>query len=102
MQNRYKFKLERFYKLFDIKPIQLDYPDNIDEIYPEITDEMYMKLLSLNIEYWRSDYVLKSIGQANLKSEILSDCCYLIDELIKSPEKNKIIKTVQKIVEKEK
>ena len=51
MQNRYKFKLDRFYKLFDIKPIQLDYLDNIDEIYPEITDEMYMKLLSLNIEY---------------------------------------------------
>ena len=23
MQNRYKFKLDRFYKLFDIKPIQL-------------------------------------------------------------------------------
>lgn len=90
--------LKRFYKNFNIKPIQLDYPDNMPEIYPEITDGMYMELLLLNIEYWRSDYVLRSIGKTNLKCEILSDCCYMVDGLIKSPEKNKLIKEVQKIM----
>ena len=42
--------LRRFYRLFNIKPIQLDYPDNIDAFYPEITDEMYMELLLINIQ----------------------------------------------------
>ena len=90
--------LRRFYRLFDIKPIQLDYPDNIDEFYPEITDEMYMELLLINIKHWRSEYILKNTSKASLKCEILSDCCYMVDGLIKSPEKSKIIKKVQKIV----
>ena len=90
--------LRRFYRLFNIKPIQLDYPDNMDEFYPEITDEMYIKLLLLNIKSWRSDYILVSTNKTNLKGEILSDCCFMIDGLIKSPEKNKIIKKVQKIL----
>ena len=85
-------QLERFYRLFGIKPIQLDYPDNFDEFYPEITDEMYIKLLLLNVKYWRSDYILRNRSLKTLKAEILSDCCYMIDGLIKSPEKNKIIK----------
>lgn len=89
---------KRFYRLFNIKPIQLDYPDNMDEFYPEITDEMYIELLSLNIKHWRSDYVLRNTTKLSLKSEILLDCCYLVDGLIKSPEKNKIIKKVQKII----
>ena len=50
-------QLERFYRLFDIKPIQLDYPDNMPEIYPEISDEMYIELLLLNIKSWRADYI---------------------------------------------
>ena len=37
--------LERFYRMFKISKIKLDYPDNFDEFYPEITDEMYIKLL---------------------------------------------------------
>ena len=90
--------LERFYRMFKISKIKLDYPDNFDEFYPEITDEMYIKLLLLNVKYWRSDYVLVSTNKTNLKGEILSDCCYMIDGLIKSPEKNKIIKEVQKIL----
>lgn len=90
--------LRRFYKLFNIKPIQLDYPDNMDEIYPEITAEMYIELLLLNVKYWRSDYVLKNVSKVGLKCEILSDCCYMIDGLIKSPEKNKLIKKVQRTV----
>ena len=91
-------QLERFYRLFDIKPIQLDYPDNMPEMYPEITDEMYIELLLLNIKFWRDDYVLKNINKTDLKCEILSDCCYMVDGLIKSSEKNKIIKKVRKIV----
>ena len=90
--------LERFYRMFKISKIKLDYPDNFDEFYPEITDEMYIKLLVLNIKYWRSDYILKSMNKTNLKGEILSECCYMIDGLIKSPEKNKIIKKVHKIL----
>lgn len=90
--------LERFYKLFEIRPMQLDYPDNMDEMYSEITDEMYIELLLLNIKYWRSDYVLKNVSKVALKCEILSDCCYMVDGLIKTPEKNKIIKEVQKIL----
>ena len=90
--------LERFYRMFKIPKVKLDYPDNFDEFYPEITDEMYIKLLLLNIKYWRSDYILKSMNKTNLKGEILSDCCYMIDGLIKSPEKNKIIKKVQRIL----
>ena len=90
--------LERFYRMFKISKIKLDYTDNFDEFYPEITDEMYIKLLLLNIKYWRSDYILKSMNKTNLKGEILSDCCYMIDGLIKSPEKNKIIKKVHKIL----
>ena len=90
--------LERFYRLFDIKPTQLDYPDNMPEMYPEITDEMYIELLLLNIKFWRDDYVLKNINKTDLKCEILSDCCYMVDGLIKSSEKNKIIKKVRKIV----
>ena len=90
--------LERFYRMFKISKIKLDYPDNFDEFYPEITDEMYIKLLLLNIKYWRSDYILKSMNKTNLKGEILSDCCYMVDGLIKSPEKDKIIKEVQKIL----
>ena len=91
-------QLERFYRLFDIKPIQLDYPDNFDEFYPDITDEMYIELLLLNIKFWRDDYILKNINKTDLKCEILSDCCYMVDGLIKSPEKNKIIKMVRKII----
>lgn len=90
--------LKRFYRLFDIKPIQLDYPDNMPETYPEITDEMYIELLLLNIKFWRDDYVLQNINKTDLKCEILSDCCYMVDGLIKSPEKNKLIKEVQKII----
>lgn len=90
--------LERFYRLFDIKPIQFDFPDNMPEMYPEITDEMYIELLLLNIKFWRDDYVLKNINKTDLKCEILSDCCYMVDGLIKSPEKNKLIKEVQKII----
>ena len=90
--------LERFYRMFEIPKVKLDYPDNFDEFYPEITDEMYIKLLLLNIKSWRSDYILVSTNKTNLKGEILSDCCFMIDGLIKSPEKNKIIKKVQKIL----
>ena len=90
--------LRRFYRMFEIPKVKLDYPDNFDEFYPEITDEMYIKLLLLNVKYWRSDYILVSTNKTNLKGEILSDCCYMIDGLIKSPEKNKIIKEVQKII----
>ena len=90
--------LERFYRMFEIPKVKLDYPDNFDEFYPEITDEMYIKLLLLNVKFWRSDYILVSTNKINLKGEILSDCCYIIDGLIKSPEKNKIIKEVQKIL----
>nr|DAH26780.1 MAG TPA: hypothetical protein [Caudoviricetes sp.] len=89
--------LKRFYKNFNIKPIQLDYPDNMPETHPEITDEMYIELLLLNVKFWRDDYVLKNINKTALKYEILSDCCYMVDGLIKSPEKNKIIKKVQRI-----
>ena len=91
-------QLERFYRLFDIKPTQLDYPDNMPEMYPEITDEMYIELLLLNIKFWRDDYILENISKTDLKCEILSDCCYMVDGLIKSPEKNKIIKMVRKII----
>lgn len=90
--------LKRFYKMFNIQPIQLDYPDNFDEFYPEITDSMYIELLLLNVKYWRSDYILKNKTEKTLKAEILSDCCYMIDGLIKSKEKDKIIKQVQKII----
>lgn len=90
--------LERFYRMFEIPKVKLDYPDNFDEFYPEITDEMYIKLLLLNVKSWRSDYILVSTNKTNLKGEILSDCCFMIDGLIKSPEKNKIIKKVQKIL----
>lgn len=91
-------QLERFYKFFGIKPIRLDYPDNMDDIYPEITDEMYIKLLLLNIKSWRDDYILRNTNKTDLKCEILSDCCYMVDGLIKSPEKDKIIKRVRKII----
>ena len=37
-------------------------------------------------------------GTTACKCEILSDCCYMVDGLIKSPEKNKLIKEVQKII----
>ena len=90
--------LERFYRMFEIPKVKLDYPNNFDEFYPEITDEMYIKLLLLNVKSWRSDYILVSTNKTNLKGEILSDCCFMIDGLIKSPEKNKIIKKVQKIL----
>lgn len=90
--------LERFYRMFGIPKVKLDYPDNFDEFYPEITDEMYIKLLLLNVKSWRSDYILVSTNKTNLKGEILSDCCFMIDGLIKSPEKNKIIKKVQRIL----
>ena len=91
-------QLERFYKFFGIKPIQLDYPDNFDEFYPEITDEMYIELLVLNIKIWRDNYILVNTNKTDLKCEILSDCCYMVDGLIKSSEKNKIIKRVRKII----
>ena len=59
---------------------------------------MYIELLVLNIKTWRDDYILKNMTKTDLKCEILSDCCYMVDGLIKSPEKNKIIKKVRKIV----
>lgn len=90
--------LKRFYKMFKIPKVKLDYPDNFDEFYPEITDEMYIELLLLNVKFWRSDYVLRNKNKTGLKCEILSDCCYMIDGLIKSPEKDRIIKKVQKIL----
>ena len=60
-------QLERFYKFFGIKPIRLDYPDNFDEFYPDITDEMYIELLLLNIKSWRDDYILRNITKTDLK-----------------------------------
>lgn len=90
--------LERFYRILEIHKVKLDYPDNFDEFYPEITDEMYIKLLLLNVKYWGSNYILVSTNKTNLKGEILSDCCYMIDGLIKYPEKNKIIREVKKIL----
>lgn len=93
-------QLERFYRMFKIPKVKLDYPDNFDEFYPEITDEMYIELLALNIKSWRDYYILRNTNKTDLKYEILSDCCYMVDGLIKSPEKNKIIKRVQKIVKK--
>lgn len=91
-------QLERFYRMFKIPKVKLGYPDNFDEFYPDITDEMYIELLALNIKYWRDDYILRNTNKTDLKCEILSDCCYMVDGLIKSPEKNKIIKRVRKIV----
>lgn len=93
--------LKRFYKMFKIPKVKLDYPDNFDEFYPEITDSMYIELLLLNVKFWRDDYVLRNVNKADLKCKILSDCCYMIDGLIKSPEKNKIIKKVQRILEED-
>lgn len=90
--------LKRFYRLFKISKIKLDYPDNFDGFYPEITDSMYIELLLLNIKYWKSDYILVNKNTKTLKAEILSDCCYMIDRMIKSPDKNKIIKKVQEIL----
>lgn len=90
--------LKRFYRMFGIPKVKLDYPDNFDEFYPEITDEMYIELILLNVKFWRDDYVLRNINKTDLKCEILSDCCYMIDGLIKSPEKDKIIKKVQRIL----
>lgn len=89
--------LKRFYKNFNIKPIQLDYPDNMPEIYPEITDEMYIELLLLNIKFWRDDYVLQNINKTYLKCEILSDCCYMVDGLIKSQRKINLLKRYKKL-----
>lgn len=62
-------QLERFYRLFEIKPIQLDYPDNMLGIYPEISDEMYIELLLLNIKYWRDDYILKNFYNNSTNSK---------------------------------
>lgn len=91
-------QLERFYRMFKISKVKLDYPDNFDEFYPEITDEMYMELLLLNIKSWRDNYILVNTNKTDLKCEILSDCCYMVDVFMKPPEKNKIIKRVQKII----
>ena len=91
-------QLERFYRMFKIPKVKLDYPDNFDEFYPDITDEMYIELLALNIKTWRDNYILVNTTKTDLKCEILSDCCYMVDGLIKSPEKDKIIKKVRKII----
>lgn len=90
--------LRHFYKIFHIKPIQLDYPDNIPEYYPEITDEMYIKLLLLNIKLWQYVYILKSTNKTDLKCEILFDCCFLVNGMNSTSEKNKYIKKIQKIL----
>lgn len=91
--------LKRFMALYKIPKVKLDYPDNFDEFYPEITDSMYIKLLALSVKYWRRSYVLVGCTPEMLKAEILSDCCYMIDGLVRSPEKNKIIKEVRKIIQ---
>ena len=91
--------LRRFYKMFHISPIKLDYPDNFDEFYPEITDSMYLELLALNIKHWRDDYILRNRTPHSLKQEILSDCCYMVDGLLDTPKKRKIIKSVHKIIQ---
>lgn len=93
--------LKRFIALYKIPKVKLDYPDNFDEFYPEITDSMYIKLLALNIKYYRGNYyILVGNTSKMLKGEILSDCCDMIGGWsTTSSEKNKIIKKVQKIIQ---
>ena len=62
--------LERFYRMFEIPKVKLDYPDNFDEFYPEITDEMYIKLLLLKL------YLLTRNGtQFLISGKILTRVC---------------------------
>lgn len=65
--------LERFYRMFKIPKVKLDYPDNFDEFYPEITDSMYMKLISLNVRYLRDDYILRNRSLKTLKDKIIKE-----------------------------
>ncbi len=90
--------LTHFYKLFKIPKIKLDYPDNFDEFYPEITDAMYIKLILLNLKSRRHTYCLLTKSLKALKAEILEDCCALLTEGITYVDENKIIKKVQQIL----
>ena len=61
----------------------------------EILDEINKtKEYLANLE----NMLIRNMTKTDLKCEILSDCCYMVDGLIKSPEKSKIIKRVRKIV----
>lgn len=43
---------EKFFKIFGIKPKELEYPDNF-EYYPEITDRILLELICIYIGYER-------------------------------------------------
>ena len=43
---------EKFFKTFEIKPKELEYPDNF-EYYPEITDRILLELICIYIGYER-------------------------------------------------
>lgn len=66
---------EEFFKYFDIKPKELEYPDNF-EYYPEITDRILLELICIIIRD-KANYRLHLSTIKNvkdLKNEILNQC----------------------------
>ncbi len=74
---------EEFFECFDIPKTELDYPDNFDPFYPEITDNMYLRLICALNE--TTGQILTSKYIRPLRGEILRNC---IDE-IRNPSKDK-------------
>lgn len=57
-------EIEKLYENAGIKPVELDYPDNLDAIYPEFTAEKQLELikwLTINRGF-KSDYDEKEWG----------------------------------------
>ena len=62
---------EKFFKTFEIKPKELEYPDNF-EYYPEITDRILLELICILNKYHYTTLVKKDYNL--LRNEILQEC----------------------------
>lgn len=63
---------EEFFECFDIPKTELDYPDNFDPFYPEITDNMYLRLICALNE--TTGQILTSKYIKPLRGEVLRKC----------------------------
>lgn len=67
---------EEFFKTFEIRPKELEYPDNF-EYYPEITDRILLELIYVIIRQ-NGSYQLHIVKDIiDLKEQILKSCILL-------------------------
>ena len=77
---------EKFFKIFEIKPKELEYPDNF-EYYPEITDRILLELMEILLkqelqEFYYEDDMYLFTSKLKGAKRITCNKCTNLKELI--------------------